>query len=361
MVLILLENRVERKTPSVSLFNCHPGGSTCLRLNGMSSSQAARRDQNRIAQREFRLRKQQRVCLGSYYRVSFYLSRNADSRFGSSCRTSLGRERWSTRWNEEYPQRWNRILLSNHSSFSLPGSDLMQENQTLRNLLRSLGSFIGDGAGGLLPKLGWDMSDFNNFVSRSETDTAWESFQRRKKSQSAQPAVSGSQTIQGQKRPTEGESNSNRSKKARGPNDDTEGDRGQNGYSLLVPMHPPGANNIYPSASRPSHEGGGLFSNGSPMFMQPSPTTPQYSGTSSSNVNNYQSSYMPSINMNLESTLPPLPLPSASSNTTSIQQRMPPTNRVSPEQVEDDEDPNINEAYKLIQWSYMVPRNHFQF
>jgi hypothetical protein len=225
----------------------------------------------------------------------------------------------------------------------------MQENQTLRNLLRSLGSFIGDGAGGLLPKLGWDMSDFNNFVSRSETDTAWESFQRRKKSQSAQPAVSGSQTIQGQKRPTEGESNSNRSKKARGPNDDTEGDRGQNGYSLLVPMHPPGANNIYPSASRPSHEGGGLFSNGSPMFMQPSPTTPQYSGTSSSNVNNYQSSYMPSINMNLESTLPPLPLPSASSNTTSIQQRMPPTNRVSPEQVEDDEDPNINEAYKLIQ------------
>jgi len=105
----------------------------------------------------------------------------------------------------------------------------MQENQTLRNLLRSLGSFIGDGAGGLLPKLGWDMSDFNNFVSRSETDTAWESFQRRKKSQSAQPAVSGSQTIQGQKRPTEGESNSNRSKKARGPNDDTEGDRGQNG------------------------------------------------------------------------------------------------------------------------------------
>ena len=40
----------------------------------------------------------------------------------------------------------------------------MQENQVLRQLLKSLSGFIGDGAGGLLPKLGWDLNDFNNFV-----------------------------------------------------------------------------------------------------------------------------------------------------------------------------------------------------
>ena len=56
--------------------------------------------------------------------------------------------------------------------------DLMQENMTLRNLLRGLSTFIGEGAGGLLPKLGWDVSDFNTYLNRSETDTAWEGYHR---------------------------------------------------------------------------------------------------------------------------------------------------------------------------------------
>ncbi len=51
------ESREERKTPSMisvlSMITCTHGPHY--------SSQAARRDQNRIAQREFRLRKQQRV------------------------------------------------------------------------------------------------------------------------------------------------------------------------------------------------------------------------------------------------------------------------------------------------------------
>lgn len=49
-----------RKTPSEPQ-------STCLRASSDAprSSQAARRDQNRIAQREFRLRKQQRVMVSS--------------------------------------------------------------------------------------------------------------------------------------------------------------------------------------------------------------------------------------------------------------------------------------------------------
>lgn len=43
------------------------------------SSQAARRDQNRIAQREFRLRKQQRVCYPPIWLLSQSLTFNADS------------------------------------------------------------------------------------------------------------------------------------------------------------------------------------------------------------------------------------------------------------------------------------------
>jgi hypothetical protein len=63
----------------------------------------------------------------------------------------------------------------------------MQENHTLRGLLRSLAGFIGDGAGGLLPRLGWNLEEFNSFVNRSETDTAWESYQSRKKAKGSEP------------------------------------------------------------------------------------------------------------------------------------------------------------------------------
>jgi len=54
--LILLENLAGRKTQSIVLSQY-----ICFVLICSASSQAARRDQNRIAQREFRLRKQQRV------------------------------------------------------------------------------------------------------------------------------------------------------------------------------------------------------------------------------------------------------------------------------------------------------------
>jgi len=125
----------------------------------------------------------------------------------------------------------------------------MVENQSLRGLLKNLSAFIGDGAGGLLPKLGWNMSDFNEFVNRSETDTAWEGYQRRKKDGPAS----------GQKRLADDDPIPLRSKKAR--NDDTEPDRGQNGFSLLVPMgtssHP--SNGIYAGSSRAQDVVGGMF------------------------------------------------------------------------------------------------------
>lgn len=62
---------------------------------------------------------------------------------------------------------------------------LMTENQQLRTLLKELGRFIGDGAGGPLSTslgtIGWGMEQFNSFVNRSETDTAFDTFQTLKR------------------------------------------------------------------------------------------------------------------------------------------------------------------------------------
>lgn len=225
----------------------------------------------------------------------------------------------------------------------------MQENQTLRGLLRSLGSFIGDGAGGLLPKLGWEMADFTNFINRSETDTAWEGYQQRKKTHTVGEAGSSSQ---GAKRAAEDDSNGTRAKKPRGSGADADV---ANGYSMLHPMQPPVTpNSIYPP-SRTSQDGNGMFSdmmknNGSTMFApsaSPSSASPQYTLTPTSSVNNYQTSYIPTVNMNIEPTLPQtFNNPSSSSSTG--QQRKTNSHDLN-EQIDDDDDPNKNEAYKLIQ------------
>ena len=134
----------------------------------------------------------------------------------------------------------------------------MAENQTLRGLLKSLTAFIGEGAGGLLPKLGWNMSDFNEFVNRSETDTAWEGYQRRKK-EGPTP---------GQKRLADDDSIALRSKRAR--TDDAEPDRGSNGFSLLVPMgtSPLPSNGMYTGSSRAQDVGGAFQHNDLPIHTE---------------------------------------------------------------------------------------------
>ncbi|KAG8955630.1 hypothetical protein FRC04_007621 [Tulasnella sp. 424] len=114
------------------------------------NTQAARRDQNRIAQREFRLRKQQKI-------------RDLEARV----------ELLSGDKDETYGQM--REIMRN----------LMMENQQLRTLLKELGRFIGDGAGGQLSTslgtIGWGLDQFNGFINRSETDTAFETFQALKR------------------------------------------------------------------------------------------------------------------------------------------------------------------------------------
>ncbi|KAI0315392.1 hypothetical protein OF83DRAFT_357826 [Amylostereum chailletii] len=186
------------------------------------NSQAARRDQNRIAQREFRLRKQQRI-------------RDLEARVEI---LSGGKD--------EALSEMRNIL-----------KDLMAENHVLRGLLRSLSEFIGDGAGGLLPKLGWTMRDFDNYVNRSETDTAYESFQRRKQESGA----SGSR-----KRAADGDAGEGRAKRAR---EDT--DRASDAFPVLAPMNPVSSGGVYPTARSPQDNS--LFAdimrpnNGSTMFV----------------------------------------------------------------------------------------------
>ena len=102
-----------------------------------------------------------------------------------------------------------------HLPFGI-NSDLMAENHTLRGLLRSLSAFIGEGAGGVLPKLGWTLNDFENYVNRAETDTAWESFQKNKgDKQGTQAEASTSQLPSNSRKRTADDVSSNRNKRQR--------------------------------------------------------------------------------------------------------------------------------------------------
>ncbi|KAH8999356.1 hypothetical protein EDB92DRAFT_1941007 [Lactarius akahatsu] len=231
------------------------------------NSQAARRDQNRIAQREFRLRKQQRI-------------RDLEARVEI---LSGGKD--------EALSEMRNIL-----------KDLMAENHVLRGFLRSLSEFIGDGAGGLLSKLGWSMQDFDNFVNKSETDTAYESYQRRKRD--GQATSSASQTAP-RKRPSE-EDTSNNPKRPRGHSERDDADRSADAFPVLMPMNSvPSGSNLYTGRSS---QDASLFSeimrgpNGSPILL-PGPSSPSYP-TSSSQVppsnGNYQNSYVSPLNMSVE-------------------------------------------------------------
>ena len=223
----------------------------------------------------------------------------------------------------------------------------MEENQQLRTLLRSISAFIGEGAGGLLQRIGWTLSDFNNYVNKSETDTAWESYQRRKKNVNPSDPSTNQQA---QKRPSEDDSlNTSRSKKLRG-HVEQDGDRegSQDRYNLFGPMNSSSATHLGVYPARPSHDGNLFPSTSSPIFAR-SPTTTndssQYAGgLSAPNVPPYPSPYMPPINVNVDSSLPY----SASNQHEPVQQQRP--GQVNQQDIpdDDDDDSNRNDAYKLI-------------
>ncbi|CAK5275741.1 unnamed protein product [Mycena citricolor] len=263
------------------------------------NSQAARRDQNRIAQREFRLRKQQKI-------------RDLETRV----------EILSGGTDKAVGEMKNML------------QDLMEENQTLRTLLRSLSAFIGEGAGGLLPKLGWDLSEFNNFVNRTETDTAWAGYQRRKKTSDV---ASGS----GQKRGAEDDV-SNAHKKSR--TDDS--DAAQNGYPVLMNMGASMTNsNVYDRTHFADLMRGG---NNPPMFPSPGSGANPPPAFANSPQPNYSPTYMSGVNMAVDPSLPPLSFSPAIVQPASV----PPSSaaQLNTDQAEEDDDPNKSEAYKLIHY-----------
>ncbi|PPQ72348.1 hypothetical protein CVT24_002064 [Panaeolus cyanescens] len=290
------------------------------------NSQAARRDQNRIAQREFRLRKQQRI-------------RDLEARV----------EILSGGKDEALGEMRNML------------KDLMAENQTLRNLLRSLANFIGEGAGGLLPKLGWGLSDFNEFINKSETDTAWEGYQRRKKlsddGETSSPLPQMPMPSSG-KRPSDSDLG-NRPKKMR-PDPTVEA---ANNFSLLIPMPNssiPSSAGLYSNPPSRLPERNSLFSdilrppNGSPMFMQaPSTSSPQYP-PNGSNIDGFQpsSNYnMSGVNVNVEQPVSSSsPYDSPSSAPVSHQRMQSTEAAPAPEDNEEEDDPKKAEAYKLIHY-----------
>jgi len=234
------------------------------------NSQAARRDQNRIAQREFRLRKQQRI-------------RDLEARVEI---LSGGKD--------EALSEMRNIL-----------KDLMAENHVLRGFLRSLTEFIGDGAGGLLSKLGWSMQDFDNFVNKSETDTAYESFQRRKR-EGQTTSSSASQT--GPRKRASEDDTTNNPKRPRGHSERDDADRSADAFPVLMPLNSvQSGSNLYTGRSS---QDASLFSeimrgpNGSPILL-PGPSSPSYQ-TSSSQVppsnGSYQNSYVSPMSMGVETT-----------------------------------------------------------
>ena len=233
--------------------------------------------------------------------------------------------------------------------------DLMQENQVLRGLLRSLSGFIGDGAGGILPKMGWDLNDFNAFINRSETDTAWESYQRHKREQQHAQAAGPSSN----KRSTTDDDVNGARKRARVPTADDDRD----GYSLLVPMNPSvppvPAGGLYPAQNNAPQ---GLLNellrgpSGSPMFVPPtSPPTSssQYPTPTATSVSaqGFSSSYVPPMNgpMNLtvESPVSSLPVGLNSNMSGPTNGSAPPSQAKTGNDVEPD--PKTGEAMKLIQ------------
>lgn len=241
----------------------------------------------------------------------------------------------------------------------------MAENQTLRNLLKNLAGFIGDGAGGLLPKLGWDLGDFNDFINKSETDTAWEGFHRRKKHNGEGEGSSMPPPV---KRPADSDQNSARAKKRR--SDDNEAESSQNGFSLLssIPsssIAPPPS--LYPPASRPQ-ERNPMFSElmrgsngGSPMFMQPAgvSNTAQYSASGNSNIDGYQSGYMANVNINMDQRIGSSPYDSPPSGSAPQSRPQQPAESTPSEDIDFEDDPKKNEAYKLIRYEAFTSQVSF--
>ena len=242
--------------------------------------------------------------------------------------------------------------------------DLMAENQVLRGLLKSLSGFIGEGAGGIVNKVGWELSEFNDLINKAETDTAWESYQRHKRDNSESvPGTAGPSGSSSQKRPADdSDPYGLRPKRARA---ETNGDsRTNDNFPLLVPLNPAvssmGPNGLYPPGR--SHDGNSLLpdygrgpSSASPMFVPPSsPSVNNQSGPYGSSMS-FQSPYGTGMSMTGD---PMSSMTMVNSGMASMggSSRPQSTTQSTPQQQQDDEeiDPKKMDAYKLVQYVHFI-------
>lgn len=252
------------------------------------------------------------------------------------------------------------------SPFFMYFVDLMAENHVLRGLLKSVAGFIGDGAGSFLPKLGWDMADFENLVNKSETDTAWESFQTRKHSQKTSQTSNAMSSMLGapntaSKRPAEDDRGSEPAKKARGMSSSEQNGERRDSYPLMLPMTVPASGSLYPQPPPPGRSPQeSLFSDlmhsgssNSPVFMPATTTTSSYPVSA---ANNYRP-YVPQ--MTVEQSLGAMSYSSNKANTAiPTPQRVLPQNSTNEEPDDNDvselRDPKEMEAMKLIKSVFIL-------
>ncbi|WVQ94504.1 hypothetical protein IAU59_001583 [Kwoniella sp. CBS 9459] len=135
--------------------------------NRTTSSQV-RKAQNRIAQREFRLRKQQYI-------------RDLEARVEVLSGDKEERVELMT------------LLVRN----------LLKENKDLRNMVKDMASFIGEGLGSCLPRLGLSANQLDAILNRADTDTAYEAFVNLKASREMQETNPGIQMGERRRRPSE--------------------------------------------------------------------------------------------------------------------------------------------------------------
>ncbi|GAA5850576.1 hypothetical protein JCM8547_001918 [Rhodosporidiobolus lusitaniae] len=113
------------------------GGTGAKKGKSKAAKEQDRKQQNRIAQREFRQRKQQYI-------------KELEAKVALH---EMGRD-------EQIERMQNAVKL------------LLEENQSLRALLASLGGFIGEGMATCLPRIGMEVPEFNDMINRTLLDNA---------------------------------------------------------------------------------------------------------------------------------------------------------------------------------------------
>lgn len=226
----------------------------------------------------------------------------------------------------------------------------MAENHTLRGLLRSLSAFIGEGAGGVLPKLGWNVDDFENYVNRAETDTAWESFQKHKREkQNTQPEPSASQPASNSRKRSADDGTSGRHKRQRSMT--AEDDHHACDFPVL--------SNSVSTSGNAFNDMLRTNASASPMFMSQNTTSqPTYPASGSGNI-----PFTSAGSGSTSSFLHGLGLESPASGTTdSLSLSLPPprvnqNSTATTEAAEENEafDPKSEEAGKLIAYAQRFP------